>query len=126
MEGISKEAWPSLETLSLGVSSALTRTLTPSAGLPSGPGLNCLRVSLEYLMSMSCLWTGVESSKVVCRLPSTLLTDAQMLTVPRKWSATSKGIIFPVTGFPKVYLCDSDTSELYVSVRESRRSQKAE
>lgn len=42
MEGISKVAWPSLETnslvytLSLVVSSALTRTLTPSAGLPSG------------------------------------------------------------------------------------------
>lgn len=44
-------------------------------------------------MSMSCLWTGVESSKVVCLLPSMLLTDAQMLTVPLKWSATSKGIM---------------------------------
>lgn len=57
------------------------------------PGLNCLRVSLEYLMSMSCLWTGVESSNVACLLPSTLVTEAQMLTVPLKWSATSKGIM---------------------------------
>lgn len=44
-------------------------------------------------MSMSCLWTGVESSKVVCLLPSTLVTDAQMLTEPLKWSATSTGIM---------------------------------
>lgn len=44
-------------------------------------------------MSMSCLWTGVESSNVVCLLPSMLVTDAQMLTEPLKWSATSKGIM---------------------------------
>lgn len=44
-------------------------------------------------MSMSCLWTGVESSNVVCLLPSTLAIDAQMLTEPLKWSATSSGIM---------------------------------
>ncbi len=42
---------------------------------------------------MSCLWTGVESSNMVCCPPSTLLTVTHMFTAPRKWSVTSKGIM---------------------------------
>lgn len=57
------------------------------------PDLNCFRVSLEYFMSISCFWTGVESSKVTCLLPSVLVTVAQMFTVPLKCSGISAGIM---------------------------------